>query len=149
MATSALFSVLVLGLLCEFSVAHAPAQGADISSNSATLLYMFIENLHELQNENKMLAEKIEILEGKQESLESLESLETSTEVKMIAQKVEMLEEGLGENLGHFNEQQNQIQMMTDKIEMFEGKLGSLENSTQVKTVAQKVERLEEDLNEQ
>ena len=167
MATSALFSVVILGLSLvlkfEFSAAHAPAQlGADSSSNLATLSYLFIEDLHELQsgikvleekieileeklgdinaqgNENKMVTEKIDMLEGK------LESLDISSEVKMIAQNVERLDEKLGNLNAQTNENTVMTDKMTEKNEILEGKqesLESLEISTEVKIIAQKFER--------
>ena len=74
METSALFSVLIVGvwlvLKCEFSVSHALPE-ADSPSNVATLFDLFIEELYELQYQNKMMEEKIEILDGKLESSES------------------------------------------------------------------------------
>ena len=105
MATYALLSVLIFGislvLKCEFSSAHAQAE-PDIRSHAVILLYQIIGDLYEVQNENKLMAEKIEMLEGKLEtsteetnkghsekfeSLErKLESLETSAEGKLIGQ---------------------------------------------------------------
>ena len=86
MASSVLFSVFILGILalkCEFSSAHAPAD-ADSRSSTEILLYQMIGDLNELQNENKIMKEKIEMLEETLESgLESTESeLENSAKGK-------------------------------------------------------------------
>ena len=86
MATSALLSVLILGialaLKCKFSSAHGPA-AADSSSNAVMTLYQLIGDVYDLKYENKIMAEKIEILE------------EASAEGKMMAKRIEMLEEKL------------------------------------------------------
>lgn len=74
METSVLLSVLILGLSFvlefDFSAAH-PLQEADNRSNAATLFELFIEELYELHYENKVMAEKIAVLEGKLEPSQS------------------------------------------------------------------------------
>ena len=94
MASSALFSALILGILialkCDFSSAYA-LEGADSGSNPASLLYQIIEDLYGLQNENKLMREKIEMLK------EKLELQETSAMGQ--AEKIEILEEKLESGL--------------------------------------------------
>ena len=84
MASSASFSIFILGILltlkCEFLSAHAPAE-EDSRLSVSSLLYQMIGDVYELQNENKMMKEKIEMLESGLESLES--ELETSHKGKM------------------------------------------------------------------
>ena len=75
--SAVIFWVVLLAWSGEISSTHRLVQGTEVSdsrSNAATLLYLFIDDLHELQVENKLMAEKIELLEGK------LETLETSSE---------------------------------------------------------------------
>ena len=71
MATSALFSVFILGislvLKCDFSSAHEQ----DESESRSMFLYKLIGDWYELQYENQMMEEKIKMLEGNQESLDA------------------------------------------------------------------------------
>ena len=73
MASSPLLRVLIsrilLAIKCEFS--NAQQEEATSHSASAILLYQIIGDLYKLQNENKMMAEKIEMLEEKMESMEN------------------------------------------------------------------------------
>ena len=78
---------ILLAFECVFSSAHAALAKADSRSNTAFLLYKVIVDLTELQTEIKLIAEKIEMLK------EKLESLETSTEGETMAEKVNILEE--------------------------------------------------------
>ena len=83
MATSTMFRVLILGislaLKSEFSVSHGieETEGRPVT---ALLLYQIIGDMYELQTENKIMAEKYEMLEEKLESLEA--TLETSAKGK-------------------------------------------------------------------
>ena len=89
MASSASFSILIFGFLlalkCEFSsTLAAPEQDSRLSV--ASFLYQIIGDVYELQNENKMMKEKIEMLEEKLEN-------------EMLTEKIEMLEDKLESGL--------------------------------------------------
>ena len=133
MATSALLSVLIFGALfalkCEFSSAHEPA-GADSSSNAALILYhILMGDMYELKYENRIMEEKIDMLEG------------TSDEGKIMSDKIETLEEKLESAELEIKDQASKIESLeenresqetsaieqTEKIDMIDEKLESLE----------------------
>ena len=111
MAASTLLSVLMFGIFiamkCNFSFADAQLQEEPENRlDAAAIIYQIMGDFHELKYENKVMAEKIKILEENQESLETtaeqqakkIESLEKAMQLEEsspIGQKLEMLEEKL------------------------------------------------------
>ena len=115
MAASTLLSVLMFGIFiamkCNFSFARAQLQEEPENRlDAAAIIYQIMGDFHELKYENKVMAEKIKILEENQESLETtaeqnlfnqaktIESLEKAMKLEEsspIGQKLEMLDEKL------------------------------------------------------
>lgn len=141
MESSVLLSVLILGLSfvleCKFTAAHA-LQEADSRSTAATLFELFIEELYELHFENKIMAEKVELLEGKLRKMN-----ESQNENEIMAE----IDKTLEVKLGDLNKLQNEHRIMAEKVDRLEGKLQELKAlPNENKMMMEKIEMLEEKL---
>ena len=72
MASSTLFNVIIFAILlalkCGFTFAHGEEESEE-SEDRSMFLYKLIGDWYELQYENKMMEEKIEMLEGNLEAM--------------------------------------------------------------------------------